>query len=109
MCVLACTTPLSSRGTLCSPVLSPSSFEPIQRPPSAILTATPPRSVALASPGFGDVEVVTRRQDRSLPDWMVQLQRKGEKQELQRATVSVARFACSVVCCASFAERLPCG
>lgn len=37
--------------------------------------------------GFGEVEVVTRSQDRALPEWVVQLQRKGTKQELQRATV----------------------
>lgn len=39
------------------------------------------------------MEVVTRSQDRSLPEWVVQLQRKGEKQKLQRATVSVPRCA----------------
>lgn len=32
--------------------------------------------------------MVTKSQDRALPEWVVQLQRKGEKQELQRATVS---------------------
>jgi len=37
--------------------------------------------------GFGDVEVVTRSQERPLPEWLVKLQRKGAKQEMQRATV----------------------
>lgn len=37
--------------------------------------------------------MVTRSQDRSLPEWVVQLQRKGEKQKLQRATVRVLRRA----------------
>eukprot|EP00903_Cladosiphon_okamuranus_P012071 g11332.t1 len=43
---------------------------------------------------FGEVEVVTRSQDRSLPEWVVQLQRKGEKQEMQRATVEEACPKC---------------
>ena len=65
------------------------------------------RPVHLASSGFGDVEVVTRRQDRALPEWMMQLQRKGEKQELQRATVSAARSPATST--ARFAERVACG
>ncbi|CAB1099779.1 unnamed protein product [Ectocarpus sp. 12 AP-2014] len=43
---------------------------------------------------FGEVEVVTRSQNRAEPEWLVQIQRKGEKQELQRATVEEACPKC---------------
>ena len=57
----------------------------VYNPPPLPIRCAPAPSVAPS--GFGDVQVVTKSQDRPLPEWIVQLQRKGVKQELQRATV----------------------